>query len=197
MPAGAGSPAAASVLLASRSWATAKARLRWQAIAGVRAAVTQTHRYRPQVPLLPQSRQAQFRRWRGFHAGRYRERRNCVHQHQPALELAQPAAEPELQLRVAATAAAAPAASAPAASAASGDADVPGRFGDPGDGHLPGAAASAAAAASGAGARLLTIDLDTTLARATSRPGLFFTFRGSASSARCGCVPPRFPGSTS
>ncbi|QNN67022.1 outer membrane beta-barrel protein [Sphingomonas lutea] len=41
----------------------------------------------------------------------------------------------------------------PAASAASGDADVPGRYGDPGDGRLPGSAASASAAAAGAGTR--------------------------------------------
>ena len=41
-----------------------------------------------------------------------------------------------------------------AASAASGDADVPGRLGDPGDRGLPGSAASASAAAAGARARL-------------------------------------------
>ena len=46
-------------------------------------------------------------------------------------------------------------ASAPAASAASGDADVPGRLGDPGDGRVPDAAATAASAAAGARARLL------------------------------------------
>ena len=44
----------------------------------------------------------------------------------------------------------------PAASAASGDADVPGWLGDPGDGHVPGTAASASAAATGARARLLS-----------------------------------------
>ena len=65
----------------------------------------------------------------------------------------------ELQFRGSATSAAAPAASASAASAAtSGDADVPGWFGNPGNGHLPGAAASAATAASGAGTRLLSIE---------------------------------------
>ena len=41
-----------------------------------------------------------------------------------------------------------------AASAASGDADVPGRIGDPGDRGMPGSAASASAAAAGARARL-------------------------------------------
>ena len=50
------------------------------------------------------------------------------------------------------TAAAAAAASASAAS--SGDADLPGRLGDPGDGHLSAAAAAAASAAAGAGARV-------------------------------------------
>jgi hypothetical protein len=45
------------------------------------------------------------------------------------------------------------AAAAAAAAAASGDADLPGRLGDPGDRRLP-AAAAAAAAAAGAGARL-------------------------------------------
>ena len=43
---------------------------------------------------------------------------------------------------------------AAAAAATSGDADLPGRFGDPGDGHLP-AAAAAPAAAAGAGTRLI------------------------------------------
>ena len=52
-----------------------------------------------------------------------------------------------------AAAAAASAAASAASAAASGDADVPGRLGDPGDGHLPGAAASASAAAAGARAR--------------------------------------------
>ena len=54
----------------------------------------------------------------------------------------------------AAAAASAAASAASAAAAASGDADVPGRLGDPGDGRLSGSAASAAAAAAGARARL-------------------------------------------
>ncbi len=45
----------------------------------------------------------------------------------------------------------------PAASAASRDADVPGRFGDPGDGQLPGSASASASAASGAGTRSLRL----------------------------------------
>ena len=58
------------------------------------------------------------------------------------VQLAQPAAEPDLQLRAAAAAAAATAAAAAAAaSAASGDADLPGRLGDPGDGRVSAAAA--------------------------------------------------------
>ena len=55
-----------------------------------------------------------------------------------------------------AAAAAATAAAAAASAATSGDADVPGRLGDPGDGRLPGAAAAAAAAAAGAGTRSLS-----------------------------------------
>ena len=48
-----------------------------------------------------------------------------------------------------------PAAASATAAAAAGDADLPGRIGDPGDGRLPGSAASATAAArSGAGTRL-------------------------------------------
>ncbi len=49
------------------------------------------------------------------------------------------------------------AASAAASAATSGDADLPGRLGDPGDGHLSAAAASAAAAAAGAGTRVTQI----------------------------------------
>ena len=45
----------------------------------------------------------------------------------------------------------------PPAAAASGDADLPGRIGDPGDRRLPGAAASAAPATAGAGARLIEV----------------------------------------
>ena len=55
-----------------------------------------------------------------------------------------PAAAPSLRRRLP------PAA---AASGSSGDADVPGRVGDPGDRDVPGSAASAAAAAAGSGAR--------------------------------------------
>jgi hypothetical protein len=40
------------------------------------------------------------------------------------------------------------------AAASAGDPDLPGRLGDSGDRHLPGAAAAAAAAAAGAGSRL-------------------------------------------
>ena len=72
---------------------------------------------------------------------------------QGPLAFAQPDGERDLQLLVAA---AASAAAASAASAASGDADVPGWIGDPGDGYLPGSAASASAAASGARARPLS-----------------------------------------
>jgi len=62
----------------------------------------------------------------------------------------------ELRRRSASAASAAPTAASSAASAASGDADVPGWLGDPGDRHLPGSAASASAAASGARARALS-----------------------------------------
>src|SRR6185503_17460560 len=63
---------------------------------------------------------------------------------------AQLAGKPDLQLLLACAA---------AASAASGDADVPGRLGDPGDGYLPGASAAAAAAASGTRARLSSVSV--------------------------------------
>jgi hypothetical protein len=67
------------------------------------------------------------------------------------LAVAQLAAEPNLQLRSAATAATAAATStAAAAAAASGDADVPGWFGDLGNGDLPGTASASAAATAGA-----------------------------------------------
>ncbi len=66
--------------------------------------------------------------------------------------LALAAAEPDLQLRSAAASAAASAASAASAAASAGDADLPGRFGDPGDGKLSAASAAAAAAAASAGA---------------------------------------------
>ena len=51
--------------------------------------------------------------------------------------------------------AAAAAASAATATAATGDADLRGRIGDPGDRGLPGSAAAASAAAAGAGTRLI------------------------------------------
>ena len=72
-----------------------------------------------------------------------------------AVPFAQLAGEPDLQL-LRPPPPPPPTTAAPAASAASGDADVPGRIGDPGDGHLSGAAAAAAAAASGARARTLS-----------------------------------------
>ena len=65
-------------------------------------------------------------------------------------QLAQPARQPDLQLRRASgRRRRRPAAAAAAAACGSGDADVPGRFGDPGDQQLPGSAAAAAAAAAG------------------------------------------------
>ena len=103
------------------------------------------HRLRPEVSLLQHSERSSSRRQR---AGPERVRsRGQLRSHSLL-------AEPDLQLRGAAAAAAAPAASAAASAAASGDADVPGRFGDPGDRQLPAAAASASAAAAGARARL-------------------------------------------
>ncbi|MEO7602406.1 MAG: hypothetical protein ABIS39_03965, partial [Sphingomicrobium sp.] len=42
-----------------------------------------------------------------------------------------------------------------AAAASSGNAELPGRLGDPGDGDVPGSATAATAAAAGAGTRLL------------------------------------------
>ena len=56
------------------------------------------------------------------------------------------------QVRAAAARAAGSAAAAAASAAAAGDADLPGRLGDPGDGHLSAAASAAAAAAASAGA---------------------------------------------
>jgi len=71
------------------------------------------------------------------------------------LAFAQHHGEPDLQLRGSAAAAAAAASAAASASAAtSGDADVPGWVGDPGDGRMSGSAASASAATTGARARL-------------------------------------------
>ena len=57
--------------------------------------------------------------------------------------------------------------------AASGDADVPGRLGDPGDRRLPGTAASASAAATGARARPLSGSQGKEIPVRASRPGRF------------------------
>ena len=70
------------------------------------------------------------------------------------VEVAQLAGEPDLQLRRSAAAAAAGRGRSAAAAAGSGNADLPGRFGDPGDGRVPGSAAAAAAAAARSRARL-------------------------------------------
>src|SRR5688572_9045496 len=68
-------------------------------------------------------------------------------------QIAQPAGEPDLQLRLGAAAASATPAAPAASAAATGDADLPGRLGDPGDGHVP-ATTTAAAAAAGTRTRL-------------------------------------------
>src|SRR5688500_7144035 len=97
------------------------------------------------------------------------------------MAFAQPAGEPDLQLRGPAATATAAATSAPAASAASGDADVPGRLGDPGDGCVSAAAAAAAAAAARARARVsgeasarLTVRKQETPARRFASGPVFF-----------------------
>ena len=61
----------------------------------------------------------------------------CLHGPRREVPVAQPGADAGLQLRQAAAAASAAAAAAAASAAASGDADVPGRIGDPGDGMCP------------------------------------------------------------
>ena len=73
--------------------------------------------------------------------------RHCLLRHCRALAVAQPDAEPDLQLCVSGTAAAAPTA---ASAATSGDADVSGWVGDRGHGHLSAAASAATPAASAA-----------------------------------------------
>ena len=76
------------------------------------------------------------------------------HGHQHEVQGAKPVADPGLQLRRAAAAAATAAAAASAAP--TGDADLPGRLGDPGDGRLSASAtATPPASAAGAGTRLI------------------------------------------
>src|SRR5882672_3805958 len=91
------------------------------------------HRYRIEVSLLQRSEFEVLRfRWAG--AG---------HHIGWPLAFAQPSGEPDLQFRGSASASAAAAAASAAASAAtSGDADVSGWLGDPGDGRVPGSAAA-------------------------------------------------------
>ena len=105
----------------------------WQGIAGVRAPI---FRYFD-VGL----------KYRYFDAGHY------------SVPLAQHPGEPHLQFRLGAAATAAATSAASTAAAAStgrtGDADMPGWNGDPGDGHLPGAASTTAAATAYPGTRLL------------------------------------------
>src|SRR6185312_1671658 len=96
------------------------------------------HRPQPEVPLLRHG-QAELRRRLRHHA----ELRLLDH---GAPAYAEPAAGADLQFRGSAAAASA-SASAAASAATSGDADVPGRVGDPGDRGLPAASATATAAA--------------------------------------------------
>ena len=130
----------------------------WQLLAQAYYPVQRPDRYRPEVSLLP-CRQEQWRRhvrvrqprrlhiagsgdllrWRGD------PRRQC------SVRVAQPVAEPDLQLRISAAAAAAATSAAATSAATSGDSDVPGRIGDPGDGYVPGTAAAAASGACAAG----------------------------------------------
>ena len=122
-----------------------QSRSAWQAIMGVRAAVSQNIdvglKYRFfNVPNI------KFGDETGLLGG---------DQLEEPLDLAQPDAERAVQLLHASAAASAAAAAASAASAASGDADVPGWLGDPGYGNVPGTASSASAAAAGARARPL------------------------------------------
>ena len=93
-------------------------------------------------------------------------------------------AERDLQLRGSAAAASAASASASAASAASsGDADVPGWFGDPGDGYVSGSAASAAAAAAGARARLTKAERKETTGPGITPGPVFFCGAATAFAA--------------
>ena len=101
------------------------------------------------------------------------QRRHRHVRHRPQVHLSLGSREPDLQLLLAGASAAAPTATSPASAASSaGDADVPGRLGDPGNGHLPGSAASASAAATGAGTRSLSgLQGKETPARAIARAG--------------------------
>jgi len=65
------------------------------------------------------------------------------------LDLALVVAEPHLQSGSAASTAASATPAATTSTAASGNADLPGWLGDPGDGHLPGTATSSASTAGG------------------------------------------------
>ena len=74
------------------------------------------------------------------------------------MDFEQPPAERDVQLRRGSATAATAAATTAASAASSGDADVPGRFGDPGNGRVPTAAAAATACA---GARTGQLNLAT------------------------------------
>src|SRR4029450_12994089 len=91
------------------------------------------------------------------------------------VQVSQPVGQPDLQLRRAGTASATASAAAATAAAATGDADVPGRIGDPGDGRLPAttAAAAAATASAGAGTRLIRGSVKKDARARKSRPGIF------------------------
>ena len=118
----------------------------WQLLAGVYAAGQRQHRYRPEVSLLPQHK-LDIQDQVAFTAGAG----PCAPGGPPCsggiltfgiddrFTVAQPVGEPDLQLRrPRRLRLRRPAAAPAAASAASGDADVPGWFGDPGDGRLSG-----------------------------------------------------------
>jgi hypothetical protein len=104
------------------------------------------------------------------------------------LAFAQHYGEPDLQLRGSAASAAAAAAASAASAATSGDADVPGRVGDPGDGRMSGSAAAASAAAAGARARLSSV-------RKTTGPSfalgpVFFGLSSARNATRCAGAEP-------
>ena len=126
------------------------------------------HRRRPEVPLLqrhePQVRRTQRGRPDGLRP-------------QGPLAFAQHHGERDLQFWL--TTAAASATSA--ASAASGDADVPGWIGDPGDRHLPGAAASASATTTGARARPLSGNASKNTGPGDPRAGFLLCVKSSKS----------------
>ena len=130
---------------------------------------------RPEIP-LPQRQQP------GVPGGRHGSLRS-----EGPRAHAQPAGQRFVELRRSSASAASAAASAASASAASsGDADVPGRFGDPGDGRLSGSAASASAAATGARAR------PKRQSEKKDRPGHHaragFLLSGSAATALAACA---------